>query len=271
MWEENPYEDRSYTEAEIEAIPTEALLRLYKRTGREELKWPLVLRYIGMVKNIALQLREIYSSFAQVDDVINEGLLALLGAVDKFDPAFGVKFETFASKRVRGSVIDLARKQDWVPRSVRRRARELDQASSQLYSELGRYPTDEEMAVRLEISLEKYQEELANTAPNNILSLDALLEEQEQGLMGFVGVGVEPEKGPADALMGRELVQVLAEGIKTLRENEQLVISLYYQKNLNMKEIAQVLDVSKPRVSQIHARAIQKLKLYLSEYMIENQ
>ena len=218
MWEENPYEDRSYTEAEIEAIPTEALLRLYKRTGREELKWPLVLRYIGMVK-----------------------------------------------------IIDLARKQDWVPRSVRRRARELDQASSQLYSELGRYPTDEEMAVRLEISLEKYQEELANTAPNNILSLDALLEEQEQGLMGFVGVGVEPEKGPADALMGRELVQVLAEGIKTLRENEQLVISLYYQKNLNMKEIAQVLDVSKPRVSQIHARAIQKLKLYLSEYMIENQ
>ena len=137
---------------ELDAMTTEELLQTYKRTGNEELKWPLVMRYAGLVKTIALQVRGVYSSFAQVDDIINEGLLTLAGAVDKFDPDKGIKFETYVSKRIRGAVIDLARRQDWVPRSVRRKARDIDQASGELFAELGRYPTDQEMADRLGVS-----------------------------------------------------------------------------------------------------------------------
>ena len=255
-----------YTEAEIEQIPTQELLLLYKSTGLEELKWPLVLRYTGLVKSIALQIRGVYSSFAQVDDIIQEGLLALVSALEKYDPEKETKFETYVSKRVRGSVIDLARRQDWVPRSVRRKAKEMDQASSELFNQLGRSPTDEEMARKMGISQEKYQEELSQTALCNVLSLDSLFEEWEQGPLGIPDAGDRPE----ESLLRQELLEALTQGIQSLRENEQMVLSLYYEKNLNMKEIAQVMDVSKPRVSQIHTKAIQRLRDYMQRYMEGN-
>ena len=254
-----------YTQEQLDAMSKEDLLLLYRSTGCQELKWTLALRYVGLVKSIALQVRGVYSSFAQVDDIINEGVLALVGAVDKFDPDKGIKFETFVSKRIRGAVIDLARRQDWVPRSVRRKAREIDQASVELYAELGRSPTDEEIAGRLGISCQQYQEDLANSSLCNILSLDSIFDDQDQGGMDVadsVGTG-----RPEDSLLRQELLDTLTEGIASLRENEQTVVSLYYRKNLSMKEIAQVMDVSEPRISQIHSRAIQKLKLYMQQYM----
>ena len=254
-----------YTEAEIEQIPTQDLLPLYKSTGLEELKWPLVLRYTGLVKSIALQIRGVYSSFAQGDDIIQEGLLALVSALEKYDPDKEIKFETYVSKRIRGSIIDLARRQDWVPRSVRRKVKEMDQASSELFNQLGRAPTDEEMAQKMGISQEKYQEDLSQTALCNVLSLDSLFEEWEQGPLGLP----DAEEGdrPEEALLRQELLEALTLGIQSLRENEQMVLSLYYEKNLNMKEIAQVMDVSKPRVSQIHTKAIQRLREYMQRYM----
>ena len=254
-----------YTQAELDGMSKEDLLLLYKSTGCQELKWPLVLRYVGLVKSIALQVRGVYSGFAQVDDIINEGVLALVGSVDKFDPDKGIKFETFVSKRIRGAVIDLARRQDWVPRSVRRKAREIEQAGAELYAELGRYPTDEEIAGRLGVTPEQYQEDLANSSLCNILSLDAVFEDRDQG--GVDVVDSASASRPEDSLLRQELLDTLAEGITSLRENEQLVVSLYYKKNLSMKEIAQVMEVSEPRISQIHSRAIQKLKLYMKRYM----
>ena len=130
--------------------PLEELFQEFLRTRGEDLKWEIVLRHSNMIKSIALRLHDVYASFAQIDDIINEGILTLLGAIDKFDPDKGIKFETFVSKRIRGAVIDLARRQDWVPRSVRRKARDIDQASGELFAELGRYPTDQEMAQRLD-------------------------------------------------------------------------------------------------------------------------
>ena len=255
-----------YSEREIGEMDTQELLRLYKETGDESLKWPLVLRYEGLIKNAAMQIRGVYSSFAQIDDIINEGIITLLGAIDKFDPDKGVKFETYVSKRIRGAVIDLARRQDWVPRSVRRKARDIDQASSELFSELGRYPTDREMAQRLGVSQDQYQEDLANSSMCNVLSLDALFEDREQ-----TGRAELPDDGsegrPEDSMLRQELLETLTKAIESLRENEQTVISLYYHKNLSMKEIAQVMEVSEPRISQLHSRAIQKLKLYMNQYM----
>ena len=257
---------RQYTEAEIEAMETQDLLRLYKETGNEELKWPLVLRYEGLIKSAAMQIRGVYSGFAQIDDIINEGILTLLWAVDKYDPGKGVKFETYVSKRIRGMVIDLARKQDWMPRNVRQRAREIDLAASELSSELGRYPTDGEIAERLGVSPERYQKDAANVALSNILSLDMLMDTREEGYQLELPSS-DIQSQPETALQEREMQRALAAGISSLRKNEQIVLSLYYERNLHLKEIAQVMELSEPRISQIHTRAIQKLRGYMEAYM----
>lgn len=252
---------------EIEQMSTEELLRAYKATGDEELKWPLVLRYEGLIKSAALQIRGIYSNFAQVEDIVSEGIITLLGTIDKFDPDKGVKFETYVAKRIRGMVVDLARKQDWLPRNMRRRAKEIDQAVFALSSELGRFPTDAETADLLGISTERYQKDVASVALSNILSLDALLDSTEREGYQFELPSGDLRSQPEAALQDSELQQILAEGIRSLRENEQIVLSLYYEKDLHMKEIAQVMEVSEPRISQIHARALQKLRLYMESYV----
>jgi RNA polymerase sigma factor for flagellar operon FliA len=255
-----------YTPQEIDGMDTQTLLLAYKQTGDQSLKWPLVLRYENLIKSVALQIRGVYSSFAQVDDIVDEGIITLLSAIDKYDPEKGVKFEAYVAKRIRGMVVDLARKQDWLPRNIRQRAKKIDQAVSSLSNTLGRFPTDEEMAEYLGVTLERYQKDSANASMSNILSLDALLDKNCDGYR--MEIPTEDEEGqPENAFQEQELQRALAHGIRQLRENEQIVLSLYYEKNLPMKEIAQVLDVSKPRVSQIHARALQKLRLYMEEYL----
>ncbi len=248
-------------------MPTPELLALYKQTGDEELKWPLVLRYEGLIKSAALQIRGVYSSFAQVDDIVSEGILTLLSSIDKFDPDKGIKFETYVSKRIRGMVIDLARKQDWLPRNIRQRAKEIDAAVSNLANELGRFPADHEVAGRLGISTDKYQKEAARVALSNTLSLDALMDARDLEGHRFEVSSEDPAIQPEAVLEDQELQQTLAQGVAALQENEQIVLSLYYEKNLHMKEIAQVMGVSEPRISQIHSRAIQKLREHMGAYM----
>ncbi len=258
---------RRYTEAEIEGMATADLLALYKQTGDEELKWPLVLRYEGLIKSAALQIRGVYSSFAQVDDIVSEGILTLLSSIDKFDPEKGIKFETYVAKRIRGMVIDLARKQDWLPRNIRQRAKEIDSAVSHLANELGRFPTDQEVAGHLGIPTDKYQKEAARVALSNTLSLDALMDARDLEGHRFEVSTEDPTVQPETVLEEQELQETLAQGISELQENEQIVLSLYYEKNLHMKEIAQVMGVSEPRISQIHSRAIQKLRDHMGAYM----
>ena len=229
-----------YSEREIEMMDTQDLLRLYKETGDESLKWPLVLRYEGLIKSAAMQIRGVYSSFAQIDDIINEGIITLLGAIDKFDLDKGVRFETYVSKRIRGMVIDLARKQDWIPRNVRKRAKEIDLASAELATSLGRSPTDEEIAQYLGITQERYQKDAANIALSNVLSLDVLMDTREP--MGYpTEVPTSDARSqPELVLQEREMQRALAQGIASLRENEQIVLSLYYERNLHLKEIAAI-------------------------------
>ena len=255
------------SQQELDAMTAAELLEEYKRTGDETLKWPLALRYEGLVKNAALQFRGIYSSFAQVDDIVSEGLLTLLSAIDKFDPEKGIKFETYVSKRIRGMVVDLARKQDWLPRNIRQRAKEIDMAVSELSNELGRYPSEEEVAQRLGVPVEKYQKDAARAALNHTLSLDALMDSRDLEGHRFEAPSEDPQSQPETVLQDWEMQQTLADGIRSLQQNEQIVLSLYYEKNLHMKEIAQVMKVSEPRISQIHARAIQKLRDYMEAYI----
>lgn len=258
--------ERELSPALLEELSNEELFLYYKSSGDQSVKWPLVMRYTSLVKAIALQVRGVYHSFAQVDDVINEGLIVLLSAVDKFDPEKGIKFETFASKRLRGAIIDLARKQDWIPRSVRRRNREYDDVSCELFSELGRMPTDTEMADRLGVPLKKYQEDLSGMALSSVMSLEMVFEDREPKVGAISGLS-DPEL-PEDNLLKGELFDTLVNSIEKLQENEQQILSLYYHKNLNMKEIAQVMGISTPRVSQLHGRAVQKLKVLMNRYVV---
>lgn len=256
-----------YSEREVEEMDTQDLLRLYKETGDESLKWPLVLRYEGLIKSAAMQIRGVYSSFAQIDDIINEGILTLLGSIDKFDPDKGVKFETYVSKRVRGMVIDLARKQDWIPRNIRKRAKEIDMAAAELSANLGRTPTDEEIAQHLGITPERYQKDTASIALSNVLSLDVLMDTRETSGYRVEVPSSDLRSQPEAVLQEREMQRALAEGISQLRKNEQIVLSLYYERNLHLKEIAQVMELSEPRISQIHTRAIQKLRAFMGSYL----
>ena len=262
-----------YDERQIEEMDTQDLLRLYKETGDESLKWPLALRYEGLIKSAAMQIRGVYSSFAQIEDIINEGILTLLGAIDKFDPDKGVKFETYVSKRIRGMVIDLARKQDWIPRNVRKRAKEIDLAAAELSTALGRTPTDGEIAQYLGVTQERYQKDAANIALSNVLSLDVLMDTREASGGGYQMEvpSSDLQSQPEAVLQERELQRALAQGIASLRENEQIVLSLYYERNLHLKEIAQVMELSEPRISQIHTRAIQKLRNYMESYFSETE
>ena len=242
-------------------IPTEELFREYRQAPNDELKWEIVMRYSGIVKNIALQIQGVYCTFAQLDDVINEGLIVLARAVDKYDPSIG-KFETYVAKRIRGMIIDLARQQDWVPRPVRRRAREIERINMELYNRLGRFPTEHEVAEQLGISDEEYQEAMAGASMYSVVSLEETIEGYEK----LAGVGDEsPDTMPDQAIEREELLTALASAIGTLRENEQIVLSLYYQKDMKMKDIADILGVSHARASQIHTRAIQKLKVLLAQ------
>ena len=251
----------------IDMMSNEELLMAYKATGDEQYKWPLVLRYKDLIKNAALQIRGVYSHMAQVDDIVSEGILTLVSAIDRYDPEKGAKFETFIAKRIRGMVIDVARKQDWLPRSLRKRTREIDEAVTHLHTELGRCPTDAEVAAHLGVTVEKYHKEAAGVALGNILSLDALIDMREQDTGWFEMPARDSKEQPEFVFQERELYEVLTEGIQTLRKNEQIVLSLYYEKNLHMKEIAQVMEISAPRVSQIHTRAIEKLRDHMQAYM----
>ncbi|MEZ3435888.1 MAG: FliA/WhiG family RNA polymerase sigma factor [Lachnospiraceae bacterium] len=244
----------------------EELLKLYKETNSLEVKQELVMRYIYLVKSIALQMRDIYLSFVQVDDIINEGVIAIMSAIDKFDMDKHVKFETYISKRIKGMIIDLARKQDWVPRSTRKNTRDIEDAVTTLYNKLGYYPSVQEVTDYLDISTEKYHETMRKAALFNILSLDMVLAEAQGNEISTKLDQGEPPSQPEDKFLQKELSEILATGIRGLKDNEQLVVSLYYIDELNMRQIADVMQVSEPRVSQIHSNAIRKLRKYMEKF-----
>lgn len=251
---------------EADQMTNEELLLAYKETGDLFLKQELVLRYVHVVKSIAIHMRNVYANFTQLEDIVNEGVIALIQGIDKFDITMNVKFETFISKRIRGLVIDLARKQDWVPRSIRKVVKDIEQANDFLLEKLGRAPTEEEVADYMELPIQKYRYYLSNSNFFNVLSLDMVIEDVGDS-KNIKGIKTNShEITPEQNLLNLELSSTLKEAIQNLKENEQLVISLYYEKNLNMKNISKVMGISEPRVSTIHSNAIKKLREHMIKY-----
>jgi len=240
----------------------EELLALYQESGELSIKQELVMRYLYIVKTIASQMRGVYAGSLQMEDIINEGVIAIMKGIDRYDPERDNKFETFISRRIRGMIIDLVRKNDWMPRDFRKQVRLMEEARIAL----GGDPTDEEIAASIGMDVKKYRKIQRMSVIMNVLSLDMLVddEEEHQSLqLSSKDTGSQPEK----AFLQEESRQLLAEAVSSLKEKEQLVISLYYVEELNMGQIAQILGVSEPRISQIHSGAIRKLKEYMSHYI----
>ena len=247
---------------------SESLLRRYKETGDDALKWELVLRFENQIRRIAARAYGVGLGGNQLEDVVHEGLLTLLGAVDRFDPDKGVKLETYVTKRLRGMMIDLSRKEDWLPRQLRQKFTKVNRAVDELSVELGRTPYGWEVARRLDMSLKEYEKTLSETAGANLMSFEMLLD----AYGSVTGQPLERQErldSPEVHYEEQELHKALVAGIENLRPNEQLVLSLYYEKELTMKEIAEVLGISAPRVSQIHSHAIARLRMHLKEQMAQ--
>lgn len=241
-----------------------ALLEEYGMSRSEALRNEIVLKNLGLVRACALSLRNTYIKYGDVDDVINEGVIALMEAIDSYDPAKGAKFETYASLKVRGAVIDYVRRQDWVPRPVRKFARDLDKANSILYNQYNRAPTNTELAEYLGMSEDKLLRGMADAANAVTLSFEELLYEDN-----FEDAPTADD-GTDSRLLREERRRVIADAIGSLREKERQVITLYYYKSMKYSDIAKVIGVSESRVCQINTKAMLALKAALEPYIRGN-
>ncbi len=247
-------------ETNVKAVELRDLWRRYKTDGDEKARERLVVAYSPLVKFIAGRMASGLPSHVEESDLISYGLLGLIGAIERFDTERDIKFETFAVARVKGAIIDELRSLDWVPRSVRSRARDVERAHAALEAKLGRAPTDEEMAEKLEMSVDDFNDALLQIANSSVLALDDLwtFADPEGGSQISVldtiqdPAAVDPE---AEAQTS-ELKDRLAEAIEHLPERERLVIALYYYENLTLREIGEVLGVTESRVSQLHTKAV---------------
>lgn len=227
----------------------------------------IVEKYSYLVKIIALKIRGIYQQFGDVDDVVNEGIIALIDVIDKFDLSKNVKFETYATFRIKGAIIDYVRKQDWTPRKVKNDAKIVQHAEKELTMKLGRTPEDIEIANHLHIGIEEYNQIIRNTLGTNILSFEELIGEaslrEKEITTGY--------ELPEEIYETKELSRVLKESINKLNDKEKLVISLYYIEEIKLKDIANILEISNSRASQIHSMALEKMEKSLRLYMLEKK
>jgi RNA polymerase sigma factor FliA len=235
----------------------------YKKTGDEKAREQLVLAYSPLVKFVAGRMSSGLPAHIEESDLISYGLLGLIGAIERFDPQREIKFETFAVSRIKGSIIDELRSLDWVPRSVRAKAREIESTQTKLEHELGRVPTDREVAETLEMSIDDFQESLLQISNSTVVALDELwtVSDSSGDQVSLLDTMKDPNAvDPARELGVSELKDRLANAISRLPEREKLVIALYYYENLTLREIGEVLGVTESRVSQLHTKAVLRLK-----------
>lgn len=232
-------------------------LALYAHSRMDDTQ-ALIAHHAPLVKRIAYHMLARLPDSVQVDDLIQAGMLGLLEATRRFDATQGANFATFADRRIRGAMVDEIRKGDWVPRSVHRKAREVAAAVRAVETQTGSQARDQDVAGQLGISVAEYHELLADLRGQKLLSIDALgPDDHEEGWTDYL---ISAEEGPAESAQRDSLIQHLIAAIDTLPERERLVLSLYYDEELNLKEIGEVLGVSESRVSQLHSQALLRLR-----------
>ena len=239
------------------------LWRRYKGSGDDTARERLVIAYSPLVKFVAGRTGARLPSHVEQSDLISYGMLGLIEAMDRFEPKRQIRFETFAMQRIRGAIIDELRSLDWVPRSVRSRAREIEAANSTLENKLGRAPTDGELADKLGMNEEELQDSLLEISNSSILALEELWMTPDASgdrvsLLDTIEDEASPD--PQAALDSNEVKDLLGDAIQDLPEREKLVIALYYFENLTLREIGEVLGVTESRVSQLHSKAVLRLR-----------
>lgn len=240
---------------------TAALLQEYMCSRDEAVRNEIVLKNLGLVRSCAMAMRNMYIKYGDVDDVVNEGVIALMEAIESFDPDKGAKFETYASLKIRGAIIDFIRRQDWIPRSVRKFARDLDNATGSLYNQYNRVPTTAELSEFMDIPEDKLLRSMAEASTTVTLSFEELLYEDNFEDHPAIGEGSDA------SLLREECRRVIAEAIESLKEKERQVITLYYFKNMKYSDIAKALGISESRVCQINTKATLALKAMLEPYI----
>lgn len=254
----------------ISMIPDTARNEIWKRyyeTRDPLIREKLIKDYLYLVKYAAGRMNIYFGSNIEYDDIVSFGVFGLIDAIDKFDISKGVKFETYATLRIRGSIIDSIRELDWVPRSLRQKSKELERLYMELEAKKGRSPTDKEVADNMGISLDEYNKLLNSINFTSLVSLEEYLEQNFQPDSGLIQE--RSDEMPDSHVELIELKSILGEAIDNLPPKEKLVISLYYYEELTLKEIGAILNVSESRVSQLHTKAVLRLKGKLSKYMSE--
>ncbi len=242
--------------------------RLYKEQGDLKARDQLILAYSPLVKYVAGRMSSGLPAHIEEGDLVSYGLLGLIGALERFDPSRNIKFETYAISRIKGSIIDELRALDWVPRSVRSWARKVEATVTRLENELMRAPTDEETAAALEISVDEYQDILNQISCSSIVALDEFWDSgySSQDRVNLIDTIEDSEApDPSRAYRVQAIKETLTAAIQRLPEREKIVIGLYYYEGLTLKEIGEVLGVTESRVSQLHTKAILRLKGRLRE------
>lgn len=233
---------------------------IYSHTGVVQ-KDQLWLKYRFLVRREALRLQVRLPACIELDDLIQAGALSMLTAIDQFDPKKGISISTYITQRIRWAMIDELRERDWVPRRVRTKAREISVAIQKIEQETGRSASEADVAASMGITLEEYQHMLLDTNTSQFSSLEEL---QEEFCSDFEKPDIQHEMlNPLHELIKGKLVKQISQEIRTLPEREQLLLNLYYQQELNMKEVGVLLGITETRVSQLHSHAIKRLRARL--------
>ncbi len=243
----------------------EKLWETYQKNPSPEIREQIILEYAPLVKIVAGRLSMYLGYNVEYDDLVGYGIFGLIDAIDKFNAQKDVKFETYASLRIRGSILDQIRKMDWIPRTVRQKQKKLDEAIKRIEMKTGKNATDEELAAEVGITDDElliWQSQLKIT---NVVSLNEFVEQGSEPIMDAKGNShfIHPE----DKIEENELKEVLKDTLETLTEKERKVIEFYYYEELTLKEISKILGVSESRISQLHTKALAKMRKRMGDYM----
>ncbi|MDC7302615.1 FliA/WhiG family RNA polymerase sigma factor [Agathobacter ruminis] len=249
----------------MKAVDTESLWNEYVKKPTQELREQLIIEYSQLVRIVAGRLSMYLGHNVEYEDLVSYGIFGLIDAIDKFDATKQVKFETYASLRIRGAILDQIRKMDWIPRTVRQRQRRIDEAIKAIEMRTGHTATDEELANELGLSEEELLNWQSQLKVTNLVSLNEFEETGPEPVMDATHNSHFAQ--PEDVIAETELKEMLIESLQLLTEKERRVIELYYYEDLTLKEISKVLDVSESRVSQLHTKALVKMRKKMGPYM----
>jgi RNA polymerase sigma factor for flagellar operon FliA len=248
----------------LQDVEDQKLWEQYKANHDQRIKDALIMKYASFVKYVAGRIAVNLPSNVEFDDLVSYGILGLIDAIDKYDPERNVKFKTYAKTRIRGAIFDELRVLDWTPRSIRQKARKLEKAYAKLEGKLGRDAKDEEIAEYLNIDISELHKLFDETKKSLLLSLDEIFYDDEEGSSRFDFIEDQKSDNPQLKIEESEAKQILADAISKLSDRERMVITLYYYEELTSKEIGKILGVSDSRVSQLHTKAILRLRGRLS-------